>query len=107
MTTPYRYRFRLGKNNPRRIDGNRIVWLHGSERFVTQNEVEFLSERKLTFREFQLAVNGTIGIEQVFGDFVEEYREELIKFDMYTSLITKEHAIIRVESYLKAQRENE
>jgi hypothetical protein len=105
MVTPYKYRFRLGKNNPRHLNGKRIVWLHGIERYIECNEVEFISERKLTMRDFQLATAGTVGIEQVFGDFVEEYRKDLIEFDMWASLITKEQAEIRVDAYLKQKND--
>jgi hypothetical protein len=105
MITPFKYRFRLGKNNPRHINGKRIVVLHGTERYIDCNEVEFCSDRKLTVREFQLATEGTIGIEQIFGDFVEEYRNDLIEYNMWASLVTREHAEIIVDAYLKQKND--
>lgn len=100
MITPYKYRYTLGRFNPRTIKGKHIIILDGIQREIDNTSVEFASEHKLTFKEFQDKVKDTIGITNIYGDFVEEYRTELIEFLMFQNLLTKEESSKKVDEYL-------
>lgn len=105
MITPYKYRFTIGKDNPRSMTGRHIIVYDGVEREVEPNSIEFNSEHKLTFQEFQNKIKGTIGVTHIYGEFVEEYREELIKFIMFQNLLNKDEAVKKVDNYLKCVRD--
>lgn len=94
MITPYKYRFRLGKDTPRDINGNYIVVLDGIERNVNQNSyVEFLSTEQLSFDEFRKRVEGTQGIINIYGDFKDDNRDIQLLCDLYENLVKEVRSV--------------
>lgn len=73
FVAPYKYGFRLGRFTPRTISGKYIIMFDGEEKHIETSNVEFGSvDKKLSFREFQERVKGTIGIESIQGDFIDD-----------------------------------
>ena len=74
MITPYKYRYKLGRETVRTKNNKYQVYHNGVRHEIESKEVEFMSDHKLTTEEFNKTVAGTVGIIEVKGEFEMEHK---------------------------------